>query len=173
MGKKLNGTLLGNAPVGGMAPCDWMLLSAMQDQSNWWFDYNGREASSFREGETDHALRTIMTDWTLLSDTSEIPTTIAGTDVDEWAAEKVSDLLRAHGNDVCVVMSVDSTTLQNETARDEHDHFVRLLRPLDYGPDNVKFEIFTWGSKRTKTFKKENFNHMVDAYIVGARRGIT
>jgi hypothetical protein len=164
-GKRFNSTLLGNATMSGMDPLDWMMLSAMQDNANDHLEYYGRE-TKWRDGETAGDLKHTMYAWTKIQDTAHYTCKHWGTD-DE--TEKVSDLLREHGDDVCVVIEVDSTTLQNESARGDNDHYVRLRKPVDYG-DTVSFDIFTWGSNRSLKFKQDNFNHMVDGYIVGARR---
>ncbi|MGA2009318.1 MAG: hypothetical protein ABSH51_02115 [Solirubrobacteraceae bacterium] len=165
-GKKLNSTLLGNAALGGMDPCDWMMLSAIQDLSNSVLDYNGRE-TKYRDGQSIGDLQSSMTSLTKIQKTTEYSCGYWG--VKEQSL-KVNDLLARYGNGVCVVMEVDSTTLQAETARGSNDHFIRLLKPMTYGEDSVGFTVFTWGSNRSLTFKRENFEHMVDGYVVGATR---
>jgi hypothetical protein len=164
-GKRFNSTLLGNSTMPGMDALDWMMLSAMQDNANDVLDYNGRE-TKWRDGETAGDLKHTMYAWTKIQDTAHYTCVHWGT---EEETKKVSDLLRTYGDDVCVVIEVDSTTLQNENARGSNDHYVRLRKPVDYG-DTVSFEIFTWGGNRSLKFKQDNFNHMVDGYIVGARR---
>jgi len=164
-GKRFNSTLLANPTMPGMDPLDWMMLSAMQDNANDVLDYYGRE-TKVRDGESAGDLKHTMLAWTKIQDTAHYTCSYWGV---EDETKRVSDLLRNYGDDVCVVIEVDSTTLQNENARDSNDHYVRLRKPIDYG-DTVSFEIFTWGSNRSLKFKKDNFDHMVDGYIVGARR---
>jgi hypothetical protein len=163
--KRFNSTLLGNSTMPGMDQLDWMMLSAMQDNANDYLDYYGRE-TKVRDGETAGDLEHTMLAWTKIQDTARYTCKHWGT---EEETERVGDLLRKYGDDVCVVIEVDSTTLQNENARGDNDHYVRLRKPVDYG-DTVSFEIFTWGTNRSMKFKQDNFNHMVDGYIVGARR---
>jgi hypothetical protein len=164
-GKTFNSTLLGNSAMSGMNQLDWMMLSAMQDNANDHLQYYGRE-TKWRDGETAGDLKHTMYAWTKIQDTAHYTCVHWGT---EEETQKVSDLLREHGDDVCVVMEVDSKTLQNETARGDNDHYIRLRKPVDYG-DTVSFDIFTWGSYRSLKFQQDNFNHMVDGYIVGAVR---
>ncbi len=163
-GKRFNSTLLANSAMPGMDPLDWMMLSAMQDNANDVLDYYGRE-TKWRDGETLGDLKHTMYAWTKIVDTAHYSCKHWGT---EEETENVNELLRRYGDDVCVVIEVDSTTLQNENTRGDNDHYVRLRKPVIYG-DTVSFEIFTWGSNRSLRFQQDNFNHMVDGYIVGAR----
>jgi hypothetical protein len=91
-------------------------------------------------------------------------------DCERWGvkaeSDKVSDLMRQYGDQVCVVMCVDSTRFQDETRSDKRDHFIRLLKPIDYGEDTVTFGVFSWGRNWTKTFKRPHFESMVYNYIV-------
>ncbi len=82
--------------------------------------------------------------------------------------DKVNDLMRKHGDEVCVVMFVDSTRLQDEEKSGKRDHFVRVLKPVVYGADHVTFDVFCWGRNWTHTFKTPHFESLVYNYIVGA-----
>jgi hypothetical protein len=166
--KKINSTLLGNEPRAGMDPCDWMMMSAIQDLSNDVLDYYGTE-TKVRDGQTDGDLRSSLTSFTKVQKTTHYSCGYWGV---KTQTDKVSDLLSKYGNDVVVIMDVDSTTLQGEDTRGSNDHFIRLRKPVTWtADDKVKFDVFTWGSYRSLTFKKKNFEHMVDGYVVGAVRG--
>jgi len=165
---EINSTLRGNTVMGSMDPLDWMMLSAMQDTANSVLSYYGRQ-TKFRDGESIGDLQRTMTSFSHIGYTTEYSCGYWGV---EDQTRRVNELLRQNGKDVCVVMEVDSTTLQNESARGSNDHFIRLLRPITYGANTVSFDVFTWGANRSYTFQRANFDHMVDGYVVGSRHDI-
>jgi hypothetical protein len=163
--KKCNDTLLGTTCQPGMNPVDWMMMSAMQDLSNDILSYYGRPSKLPRDGTIDSGTAWILEAFTKVQKTSSLWCKMTG--VKERTAI-ASDLLRTYGDKVCVLMDVDSTTLQNETGRGSEDHVIRLLKPITWNDATIDFEVFSWGRYWKKSFKTENFEHMCDGYLIGA-----
>jgi hypothetical protein len=163
--KKINSTLLNTECQPGMNPCDWMMMSALQDLSNDWFDYNGRTSVLPREGTLDIDTAWMLQAFTKVGATSSLWCKLTGV---KERTQKVSDLLAKYGDKVAVLVDVDSKTLADESARGSEDHVIRLLKPVVWGDDQVQFEVFSWGRNWKKSYKRENFEHMVDGYLIGA-----
>jgi hypothetical protein len=152
-----------------MDQADWMLLSAVQDESNTLAEYHGTEAEN--KGLFGAGLRTGQMEDELEKYAGCVQTTHYSCKV--WGVktqtEKVSELLRTYKNRVVVVMEVDSTTLANENERGSNDHDIRLLKPAKWSISHVECDVYTWGGVRSLMMRVENFEHMVDGYVVGAR----
>jgi hypothetical protein len=169
--EKVNEHLRGNAPPPTMDPCDWMVLSAMQDVLNTWYDYYGEDPGTGKEdkraglfyGRVERALERFdgcveTAVWT-----------------QKGAAFAVKHLLDRYRTESIVVMHVDSKVLQGLPSQDKGDHYIRILSPVYHKGDTTYFDAFTWGSTNTHTysFKNEDFAKLWHAYIVGAtRKGI-
>jgi hypothetical protein len=147
-----------------MNPVDWMMMSAMQDLSNDILSYYGRPSKLPRDGTIDSGTAWILEAFTKVQKTSSLWCKMTG--VKERTAI-ASDLLRSYGDKVCVLMDVDSTTLQNENARGSEDHVIRLLKPITWDDTTIDFEVFSWGRYWKKSFKTANFEHMCDGYLIG------
>ncbi len=160
--KKINDTLLGNECQGGMNPCDWMMMSAFQDLCNDFLDFYGRP-SGLRSGGLDADAAWMLTAFTKVSKTKSLWSEVFGV---KDQTERVSKLLAAHGDKVAVFVDVAAETLQNEASRGSENHFIRLLKPVVWGAQ-VQFEVFSWGKNMKKSYKPENFEHMVYGYLVG------
>ena len=161
--KQINQTLLNNECQPGMDPCDWMMMSAFQDLSNDFLDFYGRP-SGLRAGGFDSDAAWMLTAFTKVSKTKSLWSEVFGV---KGQTEKVSKLLATYGDKVAVFVDVAAETLQNENSTGSENHFIRLLKPVVWGP-KVQFEVFSWGKNMTKAYKPENFEHMVYGYLVGA-----
>jgi hypothetical protein len=148
-----------------------MVLSAMQDVLNTWYDYYGEDPGTGKHdkraglyyGRVERALERFD---------GCVETAV-------WkqrgSAFGVKHLLDRYKAESVVVMHVDSQVLQGKPSQDEGDHFIRILSPVYHRGDTTYFDAFTWGSTNTHTysFKTEDFNKLWHAYIVGAtRKGI-
>lgn len=166
MGTKVNKDLLANTVAPGSDPGDWMVLSAMQDASNTFLDYEGR-GGGFDEGGTSGDMKGLLEKFSGAVKTTEYSCGFWGV-YDE--AMKASNLISKHGNDVIVVMGVVSKKINNEDADGSNDHWVRLMSPIAWNDVEVKCDIFTWGSIRSLKMKPKNFEKMVDTFVIGARK---
>jgi peptidoglycan hydrolase-like protein with peptidoglycan-binding domain len=168
-GHKINKTLLGNSPPGDMDQADWMLLSAVQDESNTLGEYHGTKAENkeiFGAGLRIGQEEDVLKKYAGCVKTAHYSCRLWGV---KAQTETVSDLLRTYRNRIVVIMEVDSKTLQNQFDRGKNDHFVQLMKPAWWGLRNVDFTVYTWGGVRSVTMWIENFEYMVNGYIVGAR----
>jgi hypothetical protein len=166
-GERINKTLLGNRPVAGMDPCDWMVLSGMQDVLNSWYDYYGEyfppPSEDKRAGLTDSREEKALRRFSGCVETD--------TWDDRNAAFKVEYLLKNHADESVVVMVVDSEVLQGRKAQGHSDHFIRVLTPVyNNAAGMVYFDAFTWGQKQTYTFTQANFKDLWYGYVVGSTR---
>jgi hypothetical protein len=161
--KQINQTLLNNECQPGMDPCDWMMMSAFQDLSNDFLDFYGRP-SGLRAGGFDSDAAWMLTAFTKVSKTKSLWSEVFGV---KGQTEKVSKLLATYGDRIAVFVDVAAETLQDENNTGSENHFIRLLKPVVWGP-KVEFEVFSWGKNMKKAYKPENFEHMVYGYLVGA-----
>jgi len=171
-GKAVNKTLRANTPMAGQAHADWMVLSAMQDVTNDVLEYHGRPDSSdffsfSREGYPDSGMKDLLSKFDGAAETTTYSCNWWGV---KTQTEKVNKLMTDHGSDVTVVMFVASKIMEDENAKGDQDHFIRLLKPVRWGADSVEADVFTWGGTRTLKMKPKNFERMVYAYDVGAQK---
>ena len=85
-------------------------------------------------------------------------------------AQKASDLLGKHGDDVVVVIFVRAEMIDDPSKTGDPNHFVRLLKPMSITDVEVKLDVFTWGSNRSLKFTTHDFSKFVSSFIVGARK---
>jgi hypothetical protein len=167
---RCNRTLRDNTPMPGMAQVDWMMLSAMQDLSNDVLEYHGRpDPSTFwslrREGTTVADDPWVMHAFTRITDTDNVTCEYWGV---REATDRASELLRRYGDRICMIVSVNSATLQGENNHSGHtDHAIRLLEPVRWEGGRVRFKVFSWGRVWDMTFAERNFEFMVGAYDWG------
>jgi hypothetical protein len=162
--KKINDSLLNTECQPGMDPSDWMMMSAFQDLSNDFLNFYGRP-STLRAGGFDSDAAWMLTAFTKVSKTKSLWSEVFGV---KDQTERVSKLLTTYGDKVAVFVDVSAETLQNESNHGSENHFIRLLKPVVWGDAQVEFEVFSWGRNMKKTYKRENFEHMVYGYLVGA-----
>lgn len=168
-GHPLNKILLGNSPPSGMDEVDWMLMSAVQDSSNLVYEYHG-DTSKVRQGESSMQEHWILEHIDHCVDVENLSCQWWG-EISE--TEEANKLLAAHGDDVLVVVSCDSGMLANNGTgpiAHAHDHWVRLLAPVDLSNDRAKFSIFTWGQRMNIDWEQSRFKHWVFSYVVGATK---
>jgi hypothetical protein len=159
-GRKANAELLKHDPQPDMAQVDWMLLSAMQDAANGFFDYHGTPGG-FAEGVgvggekfyLKEALRCVKTE---------------DFDADAIGANRASNLLRDHPNEVFVLIRLHANRLPQHSDDGSGDgHCMRLLQPITFG-EMPSITVFTWGSNQTFTFNDwEHFKRCVYGFVVG------
>jgi hypothetical protein len=166
-GERINATLLAKSPAAGMDPCDWMLLSGMQDVLNSWYDYyadvyppgSEDKRAGLTKGQEEKALKRFG----------------GCVETDSWddsnSAFWIDYLLTKHPDDSVVVMAVDANVLQGKKAQGHFDHFIRVLSPVVHNSaGTVLFDAFTWGTRQTYTFTPAQFKDLWYAYVVGSMR---
>jgi hypothetical protein len=83
----------------------------------------------------------------------------------------VSNLMRAHGNDVVVAMLVDADKLQHRSgAINIPDHWIRLLEPIVISGDQITVRVYSWGGEHTFVYDEDGFEDVLFEFVVGARR---
>jgi hypothetical protein len=166
-GEKINQRLLGGSPVAAtrMDPCDWMILSAMQDVLNSWYDYYGEHVAPPAEDK-----RAGLYNWQEKHALARFGHCV---ETDTWddanAAYKVDYLLNNRPDDVIVVMCVDANVLQNLPPAGHQNHFIRVLSWVRHVGGNVLFDYFTWGAKQTYNQPIATFNKLWYGYVVGSK----
>jgi hypothetical protein len=180
-GKSLNSTLLGNDAMAGQDEVDWMLLSAMTDTTNDWYSYYGRpdpekpkwsdaKREGFLAGDDKWALKTFGGALeTKVLDTPEAADVIPAT-------KTANDLLRAHPDEIAVLVRLSASVLQNPGSDENNlNHTVRLTKPalITEDPDptkgTVKADFFTWGNILSWSGTERQYQHMVYAYVLASR----
>ena len=165
-GTKVNKTLLAKAAPAGMAQVDFMLLAAMEDVTNTVFEYHGE--AGWREGKTTGDVETLLQKFAGCVKTTTYSCFYWG-EMD--AAKQTNDLLSKHGKDVVVVIFLNADLLNKKKTDDtDPNHFIRVLSPMSISATDVKLDAFTWGSNRSFAFSIKEFEKLVSAFIVGARK---
>jgi hypothetical protein len=165
-GEKVNDTLLGKSAPSGMDPSDFMLMSSIQDRMNTIFEYHGEPG--FREGGGSGTMRSNLKKY---SGVVEAVTHDCGW----WGvlkeAQWASDLIKNNPKDIIVMMHLSADVLQDPTSKENpRNHVIRLLGPISITDVEVKFDAFTWGAKRSYTFKVKDFERMMYAFTAGSRK---
>ena len=178
--KAVNDTLKKATPLAGMDQSDWMLLSAIQDVNNRVYKYYGRQ-SEVRESHTTGQVEDDMKATGCVATTTY--TCYVTGEID--AATKASNLLGGHAAAIEVVIFLKAGPLNDPSFQKTADrpgdpiskgspnHFVRLIEPMTFTPNDVTFKAFTWGSVRGDekryTFSLSNFQRLVSAFVIGSR----
>ena len=180
--KAVNETLKKATPLAGMDQSDWMLMSAIQDVNNRVIPYFGRHS----EARESHTTGQVEDDMKATGCVATTTYTCYVTGEIE-AATKASNLLGANllGGDraaIEVVIFLKAKPLQdpsfqktapnrpgNPISKGSPNHFVRLMEPITFSPNDVTFKAFTWGEVKRYTFSISNFQRLVSAFVIGSR----
>jgi hypothetical protein len=172
-GKSVNSKLRDTAPLGGMDSLDWMLMSAVQDVTNDWYDFHGtaQGVEPKHEGTGSGDQRWAYKHFAGVSKAETI-------DTPEYkdvlpAARRVNGVVSTKG--VAINMHVSAAVLQNPTsATNTRNHVIRLLRPItivenaDDTKSLVEFDAFTWGQVFHWKGTVNQFIHMMWAFTIAA-----
>ena len=186
----MNKKLLESAPLGSMAACDWMALSALQDASNLVRDFEGRPTEKDEKGDTKHWYQSRGLDpegttfrgekWILehlnkCVDTKTLSCRYYG---EVSTSKEASGYVEKFGEDVVVIIENDGGMLQGNgmgKGNGTHNHWVRLTKPIEFtgeeDTDRAKFQIFTWGSTMDLDWPVKRFKKWIYGYLIGAKRG--
>jgi hypothetical protein len=177
-GSKVNSKLRGTAPQPGMDALDWMMMSAVQDISNDWYDFYGTPEGqdAKREGTTSGDQRWMYKKFAGAKESETIDTP-KYKDVLP-AAKRVNGLVGTAG--VSVNMHLSASVLQNAaSAENKRNHVIRLLKPIsitenaDDSKSVVEFDAFTWGQVFHWKGTVNQFIHMMWAFtIVSKTKGV-
>lgn len=165
-GEKVNDKLLANSPPTGMDPSDWMLMSAIQDRMNAVVDYHGE--AGWREGGNSRTMRQNLKKYAGVVD-------VVTNDCVAWGelkeAQKASDAIKDHPDDVIVMMHVSADVLQDPTSKkNPRNHVIRLVSWIHMTEDEVQFNAFTWGKIHHYKFTVDQFKRLIYAFTIGARK---
>jgi hypothetical protein len=175
-GKSINKTLRGSAPQPGMDALDWMLMSAVQDITNDWYEFYGTKegAQAKREGTGSSDQRWAYKHFAGVTKAETIDTPEHGDVLP--AARRVSGLVTKPG--VSVNMHLSAAVLQNPSSGpNARNHVIRLLKPItitedaDDAKSSVTFVAFTWGRVFTWKGTVNQFIHMIWAFTIAATSG--
>jgi hypothetical protein len=173
--RKVNSKLRDSAPQAGMDSLDWMLMSAVQDITNDWYDYYGTPEDK-REGTSSSDQRWM---YKKLANVEEAKTLDTPKHDDVLpAAKQVNGVVGTAG--VSVNMHVSASVLQNPaSAENERNHVIRLLKPItivenaDDSKSNVEFDAFTWGQIWHWKGTVNQFIHMIWGFtIASTKKGV-
>lgn len=177
-GSSVNSTLRGKSPLTGTDPVDWMMMSAIQDiQNDWWQFYGQKEGEdSKREGMNSSEQRSA---WKRFAGVSEARTIDTPKHDDVLpATRKVNSLVTQPG--VSISMHVSASVLENAASvENKRNHVIRLLKPVqltenaDDSKSVAEFDAFTWGQTFHWKGTVNQFIHMIWAYsIFSMREGV-
>jgi hypothetical protein len=172
-GDTANEDLLANSPANrvgseqSMAQVDWMLLSCMRDTENALVDFEGNPSDLFSGITMPGEMAEWMEEILGCVETEQYTSYFWG---EVSNAVTVSNLMRAHGDNVVVAMLVDHDKLQHQSGTfNIPDHWIRLLEPIDIAGDQITVRVYTWGSEQTFVFDEEGFEDVLFEFVVGAR----
>ena len=174
-GYAVNSKLRGAAPQGGMDPLDWMMMSAIQDVQNDWYDFHGTAegVESKREGTGSSDQRWM---YKKIAGAAEAETIDTPKSKDVLpAARRVNGVVSNPG--VAVNMHLSAAVLQNAaSAENKRNHVIRLLKPIaitedaDDSKSRVEFEAFTWGQVYPWKGTVGQFQHMMWAFTIASMK---
>ena len=164
-GKKVNDELLARVP-GSLEQSDWMMLTAIQDTSNYVLDYHGESGDTWRAGLTAGQIESTLEHVSGAVKTEKYSCEWWGV-MDQTVT--VNGIMSTYGDDVVVVMLVDSDLMVGKKAK-HMDHAIRLTAPAKIADGKVTINIFTWGANYTYTYDEATFKKLVYGYVVGARK---
>jgi hypothetical protein len=175
---KVNEKLRGKDPLPGMDPVDWMMMSAVQDIQNDWYDFYGTPEGqeSKREGTSSGDQRWMYKKFANVEEAKTIDTPKHGDVLP--AAKRVNGVVSTPG--VSINMHVSASVLQDPTSvENERNHVIRLLKPIsitenaDDSKSSVEFDAFTWGQIYHWKGTVNQFIHMIWAFtIASTKKGV-
>lgn len=150
-------------------PAEWMIMSALQDEENFWFDYEGTPDSS--DGQTYGEVSKWFEATNLYAKVDEqfplIPVDLP------YNTPGINHLLGLRpDDDTDVVLNIHSKLMSTPDSgffafynNNIPNHYIALCSPatrvVEAGVEKVRFNYFTWGAVTEGTFTKADFE---DAY---------
>lgn len=124
---------------------DWMLMSALRDSENWFFDFEGTTDESF-------AIRTSAKELSEWYEETGLYVSVEFTE--ERSLEKIKEIRKTSNNHIALWIRVSLLQPVKGT------HIITLESPMviDEAADTITFDYWTWGQPvRTGTFRLSEF----------------
>ncbi len=143
-------------------PADWMVMSALRDSENGWFDFEGTPQEDFSGGTSRGEIARWLQSTHLFSSVDDSGTPLIGDNLDQ--AKGLNPTANRK-----VILFVDTNMIDTTRAKGKGKHFIVLRsRVTQLANGNVDFTYWTWGDPPatvTQPLTKARFDDTYLGYI--------
>lgn len=137
-------------------PADWMIMSALRDSENGWFDFEGTPQEDFSGGTSGGEVASWLRATQLFSSVSDDTAPILGEDFNQARSLNPTSNRK-------IILFIDTNMIESTRQKGKGKHFVSLRSRVTELPDgNVSFTYWTWGDSPIvvkQPLTKERFNN--------------